>query len=175
MCIFLVSGNLHVHTLDEKSEERQCWLQIHCISTISCRYHLQRKSVQVIITLQVELLHIQSSISNNYVCNYKYVVSRPRFTRPVTRENVGDSQAFEAGICSFVFAWIFNTSWHKIGDKGQNGGRGYDIDPQWSHSYYPCAYFGENWSRNAIARVLRDTDEYNWFYISTLFHQIHGK
>ena len=60
-----------------------------------------------------------------------------------------------------IFAWIFRTSWSKIGILGQNGGRDGAI---LTHNRllftfgcsYICANFGENRSRNATVRVLAD-------------------
>ena len=79
-----------------------------------------------------------------------------------------------------IFAWVFRTSWLKMGFWGQNRGRGgailtpNDLVLTFRGSYV-CANFSENRSRNAIVRVPADgqTDTHtdaNRFY--NLFHAI---
>ena len=62
-----------------------------------------------------------------------------------------------------IFAWVFRTSWPKMGVWGQNrgrGGRGAILTPNelvlTFRGSYVCANFGENRSRNATVRVLAD-------------------
>jgi len=60
-----------------------------------------------------------------------------------------------------IFAWIFRTSWPKMGVLGHNRGRGgamlipNELVLPFRGSYV-CANFGENRSRNATVRVPTD-------------------
>ena len=84
-----------------------------------------------------------------------YRVPRPRF--PEGRENVDHSRTFKTDI-GLIFAWVFRTSWPKMGFSGDKIGEG-------AVRYWPpnelvlpfgCSYVGENRSRSATVRVLAD-------------------
>jgi len=83
-----------------------------------------------------------------------------------------------------IFAWIFRTTWHKMGFGSKYGNGWYDVDLTelvfTFESFYVCSNFGENWSSNATMRVRtgRYTDAQTQtvfgrpYYRSRLWHTV---
>jgi len=80
--------------------------------------------------------HISTSCLKSDVIS---VFLDPQFLR---RENYGNSCTFKADVALLIFAWIFRTSWPKMG-----GGVGSN-ELVFTFTF-TSVNFGENWSRNA--------------------------
>jgi len=84
----------------------------------------------------------------------------PQF--PIRHENFSSLQTFEADIGLFMFAWIFRTSWPKMGQNRKRGGAiltHNELDLTSGGSYF-CAKFGENRLRNVTVKVYTHTQTY---------------